>query len=123
MFDIKETVKKIQSFLQKDTKKTLIACGILIFLCLCAIIALAVSSSNKKEKQKLLKEQPLVLDQHLLIPSAPGIPDEYITTRKTEKNWKEDEIEKWFTLPDEDEVQKLGDANDRIIQDIIGAAP
>ncbi len=122
MFDIKETVKKIQSFLQKDTKKTFIACGVLIFLCLCAIIALA-ASSNKKEKQKSLKEQPLVLDQPLLIPSAPGIPDEYITTRKTEKNWKEDEIEKWFTLPDEEEVQKLGDANDRIIQDIIGAAP
>ena len=35
----------------------------------------------------------------------------------------EKEIEKWFTLPDENEVEKLGDSNDRIINDIIGAAP
>ncbi len=124
MFDIKESLQNILDLLKKDSKKTLIACSILIFLCICAIIALAVGNANQKKlPKKITEEQKLVLDEPLLVPSAPGISDEYITTRKTEKNWNENEIEKWFTLPDENEVQKLGDSNDRIIQDIIGAAP
>ena len=89
-----------------------------------AIIALVAGSAKAKNSEKNPpEEKKLVLDQPLMIPPSPSIPDGYITTRKTEKKWSEKEIEKWFTLPDENEVEKLGDSNDRIINDIIGAAP
>ncbi len=123
MVDFQQISEKIQNFLQENAKKTIIVCSLLILMVLCAIISLCAGSSKAKEKQKVADEPKLVLDQPLLIPSAPSIPDGYITTRKTEKKWSQKEIEKWFTLPDEDEVEKLGESNDRIINDIIGAAP
>ena len=123
MVDFQQISEKIQNFLQENAKKTIIVCAILIFMVLCAIVALCAGSSKSKEKRKTADEPKLVLDQPLIVPSAPSIPDGYITTRKTEKKWPQEEIEKWFTLPDEGEVEKLGESNDRIINEIIGAAP
>ncbi len=123
MVDFQQISEKIQNFLQENAKKTIIVCALLIFMVLCAIVALCAGSSKPKEKQKTADEPKLVLDQPLIVPSAPSIPDGYITTRKTEKKWPQEEIEKWFTLPDEGEVEKLGESNDRIINEIIGAAP
>lgn len=123
MIDFQQISEKIQTFLQENAKKTIIVCALLIFMVLCAIIALCAGNSKPKEKQKNADEPKLVLDQPLIVPAAPSIPDGYITTRKTEKKWSQEEIEKWFTLPDEDEVEKLGESNDKIINDIIGAAP
>lgn len=123
MIDFQQISGKIQNFLQENAKKTIIVCVILILMVLGAIIALCAGNSKTDKNQKTAEEQKLVLDQPLLVPSAPSIPDGYITTRKTEKKWSQEEIEKWFTLPDESEVEKLGDSNDRIINDIIGAAP
>ena len=124
MVDFRQFFRKIQDFLQDNAKKTIIFCALLIFMLFSAIIALvAGSSKTKNSAKKTPEEKKLVLDQPLMIPPSPSIPDGYITTRKTEKKWPEKEIEKWFTLPDENEVEKLGDSNDRIINDIIGAAP
>lgn len=123
MIDFQQISGKIQNFLQKNAKKTIIVCVILILMVLGAIVTLCAGNSKTDKNQKTAEEQKLVLDQPLLVPSAPSIPDGYITTRKTEKKWPQEEIEKWFTLPDESEVEKLGDSNDRIINDIIGAAP
>ena len=124
MVDFRQFFRKIQDFLQDNAKKTIIFCALLIFMLFSAIIALCAGSSKAKNSaKKTAEEKKLVLDQPLMIPPSPSIPDGYITTRKTEKKWPEKEIEKWFTLPDENEVEKLGDSNDRIINDIIGAAP
>lgn len=120
MIDIKETVEKLQDFLEENRQKSLIVCGLLLFICLLALLGIAKGSSKSKKTEA---EQKFVLEHELLVPAGPEIPDGYVTTRKTEKVWSEEEIQKWFTLPDETEVQKLADSNDRIVQDIIGAAP
>lgn len=123
MIDFQQISENMQNFLQENAKKTIIVCAILILMVLGAIVALCAGSQKTAKNQKNVEEQKLVLDQPLLVPSAPSVPDGYITTRKTGKKWPQKEIEKWFTLPDESEVEKLGDSNDRIINDIIGAAP
>lgn len=64
-----------------------------------------------------------MLDQPLLVPDGPAVPNGYVTSRQTEKHWSDEDVEQWFTEPDREEVEKLGDANDRIINEIIGAAP
>jgi len=123
MFDVQEMIDNFQDFLLENKKKTIAVCGILIFMTFCAVIALCISETKSSKKGTGSQEEKLVLDQALLVPPAPQVPEGYITTRKTEKNWSEEEIEKWFTQPDEAEVEQLGLANDRIIQEIIGAAP
>lgn len=121
MIDIQNALDNLQEFLLENRKKTIIVCGALIFLMFCACIAILMHDTKSKKKDS--GTRPLVIDQPLMVPASPVIPDGYITTRKTEKNWSEEEIEKWFTLPDETEVEQLSETNDRIIQDIIGAAP
>lgn len=121
MIDIQDALDNFQEFLLENRKKTIIVCCGLIVIIFCVLIAICLKDT--KSKKNTSGTRPLVLDQPLMVPSSPVIPDGYITTRKTEKNWSEEEIEKWFTLPDETEVQLLGETNDRIIQDIIGAAP
>ena len=59
-----------------------------------------------------------MLDQPLLVPDGPAVPNGYVTSRQTEKHWSDEDVEQWFTEPDRQEVEKLGDANDRIINEI-----
>lgn len=123
MIDFQQISEKIQNFLQKNARNTVIVCVLLIFMVSAAIIALCATKPNQKKQAKTADEQKLVLEQPLLVPPGPSVPDGYITTRKTEKKWSEKEIEKWFTLPDKAELEKLGESNDKIINEIIGAAP
>ena len=123
MIDFQQISETIRNFLQKNARNTVILCAILIFMVSAAIIALCAAGSKPQKSKKAADEQKLVLEQPLLVPPGPSVPDGYITTRKTEKKWSEKEIEKWFTLPDNAELEKLGESNDKIINEIIGAAP
>ncbi len=48
-----------------------------------------------------------------------------LSTSQQEKKekWSEEEANEWFTVPDETEIEKLSQSNDKIVKDIIGAAP
>ena len=74
-------------------------------------------------KVKKKPQRTLVLDQTLVPLKGPEAPDGYITTRKTQEKWSQQEIDEWFTEPDSTELDKLAAANDRIIEEILGAAP
>ena len=43
--------------------------------------------------------------------------------RQKKEKWSEEEANEWFTVPDETEIEKLSQSNDKIVKDIIGAAP
>ena len=122
MQDFNEILENIKFFLQENKKKTLFICALLIFMTFCAVIVLS-TSGKKKKLPPIEPQKELVIDQKLLIPDGPVVPDGYITERKTQKNWSEDDIEKWFTTPTDQEIQKLSDTNDRTVSEIIGAAP
>ena len=122
MQDFNEILENIKFFLQENKKKTIFICSLLIFMTFCALIVLSISG-RKKKLPPIEPQKELVIDQKLLIPDGPVVPDGYITERKTQKNWSEDDIEKWFTTPTEQEIQKLSDTNDRTVSEIIGAAP
>lgn len=119
--DFQELLDNLRDFLEENRKMAVIVCSGLCLLMMLMLIAVIQNSSKKK--LSVHEEKKLVLDQPLLIPDGPTVPKGYITSRKTEKNWSNNQIEEWFTLPDAGEVEKLGQANDRIINEIIGAAP
>ncbi|MBQ5470916.1 MAG: hypothetical protein IIT58_02805 [Treponema sp.] len=122
MQDFNEILENIKFFLQENKKKTIFICSLLIFMTFCAVIVLSISG-KKKKLPPIEPQKELVIDQKLLIPDGPVVPDGYITERKTQKNWSKEDIEKWFTTPTEQEIQKLSDTNDRTVSEIIGAAP
>lgn len=123
MINFNDFVDNIKYFLQENKQKTLVISGILIFMTFSAVIALCITLNVKPKESKPRVQKNLVIDQPLMIPNGPVIPDNYITSRNTEKKWSSSEVEKWFNVPDQQELQKLSDTNDRTISEIIGAAP
>ena len=124
MIDVQEYIDNVRDLIDENRKLALAVAGGLILI-LVLLLILLIMSENKKTaaKNSAIESKKLVLDQPLLVPDGPTVPNGYITSRTTEKNWSENDVEQWFTQPDKEEVEKLGEANDRIINEIIGAAP
>ncbi len=118
------TVESVKSLFADTKKRTLLICALLVFMTACAVVVFSVSDGKKESSKKTSSEQRKIgADQRLLVPGGPAVPDEYVRSRKTEPSWSEGEMEEWFSFPDEGEVKKLAESNDKIVDDIIGAAP
>lgn len=94
-------------------------------LVLLVCVALVIFIVQKTRKPKTIEqfERELVTEGELLVPDGPQGLRGYITSRKTKEVWSEEEIERWLTLPSEKELTDLKNANDKIVSDILGAAP
>lgn len=124
MIDVQEYIDNLRDLIEENKKIATIACAsLLVVLILLSVIVIQSESKARALKKSRIEAKKLILDQPLLIPEGPVVPSGYITSRKTEKQWSDEEVENWFTLPDSEEVEKLGKANDRMINEIIGAAP
>ena len=121
--DFNEIFDNIKFFFADTKKKILFICGILVLMTLCALVVLTCSTNKKESKREVSEQRKINPEETLLIPSGPAVPDEYVTSRKTEESWSVEDVEKWFTVPDEGEVNKLGESNDSIVNEILGAAP
>lgn len=124
MLDFSEVLETIKDFYQEKKVMTILT-GVLIVLFFLGLIAFVVQSVNpdKNKPSETAAELPLVPDQKLLNPEGPSIPDGYALTRDPKEKWLQDEAEEFFTLPDTNELNKLESANDKIVQDILGATP
>ena len=121
MIDVSYYIEEIRDFLAENRKRTIAICALLIFMALSAVILLMQTMPSAKRAQT--EQKKLVLTEELMPPLGPEVPDGYGTSREPREKWTEEEAAEWFTMPDEIELKKLGDANDRIINDITGAAP
>lgn len=124
MFDVQEYLDQLRDLIDENRKIALaIAGGLIAVLILILTLMIVSDQKSKALKKTAIDPKKLVIDQPLLVPDGPAVPNGYITSRTPAKSWTEKDIEQWFTEPDKEEVEKLGDANDRIINEIIGAAP
>lgn len=114
-----ETVKnKIESL---DKKSLVIFSSLLLIILVSLILLIILLSNNKKKVQKEIF--PLVLKEELIIPPSAQLPKDYNISRTTEEKWSQEETDKWFTVPTEKEIENLSNANDKIINSIVEAAP
>ena len=81
------------------------------------------TSQQEKKGTKVINQKNLVIDQELLLPNELTINNKYTQVRQKKEKWSEEEANEWFTVPDETEIEKLSQSNDKIVKDIIGAAP
>ncbi|MBQ9908976.1 MAG: hypothetical protein IJM48_04175, partial [Treponema sp.] len=75
------------------------------------------------KKTAVREAEPFTQDAPVLIPDAPDIEKEYYPNRITENQWSKEEINRWFTFPEEETMKELEKANDKIANDISDAAP
>ncbi|MGN0751078.1 MAG: hypothetical protein ACI4LS_11395 [Treponema sp.] len=106
-----------------DNKKVfflLLSLCFIIFLC---IVLLIFIPREKKESQNSTIQNHLELSEKLLIPNGPELPKDYTFSRKTKEKWTEEEAQVWFTEPSQKDIDSLSKSNDKMINEITGAAP
>ncbi|MBP5402326.1 MAG: hypothetical protein J6Y36_04120 [Treponema sp.] len=123
MIEFTEIFERIKDF-YREKKILAIAITIVVGLFFLGLIAFTVQALNpEKEKPAVSEELPLVPDQKIITPEGPSIPDGYALTREPHDKWTEDEAAEYFTLPDQNTLDKLESANDKLVDDILGDAP
>lgn len=112
---------KVVEIISENKKISIIVASLVAVILICVILLLCTlkKSDNKKE---VIKEN-LVLTETLIVPSGPEIPNDYNLSRQTKEKWTEEEATMWFTVPGEKEIESLSKTNDKIVKEIIGAAP
>lgn len=106
-----------------DNKKVfflLLSLCFIIFLC---IVLLIFIPKEKKESQNSTIQNHLELSEKLLIPNGPELPKDYTFSRKTKEKWTEEEAQVWFSEPSQKDIDSLSKSNDKMINEITGAAP
>ena len=121
MFDFDDLKDSISDFTQKKPLLVAIIC-IVVFLFFAGLIILMIQTTPVK-KTEFKEAEPFTQDAPVLIPDSPDIEKEYYPNRITENQWSQEEINKWFTYPEEETMKELEKANDKIVDDITGAAP
>lgn len=121
MLNLEDIKYEISDFAHEKPLILTVIC-IVVLLFIAGIIILFIQTSPEK-KPLLQSPEPFTADSPVLIPDAPDIEKEYYPTRNIQNQWSEDEVQKWFTFPEDETMNELEKANDKITQDIIEAAP
>ena len=125
-----EKIKKVFSSVKNkitelyfDNKKVFFLLAGLFFVIFLCIILLIFIPKDKKESQNVYVENHLELSEKPLIPNGPELPKDYTFSRKEKEKWTEEEAQVWFTEPSQKDIDSLSKSNDKMINEITGAAP
>ena len=94
-----------------------------ILICLILLIFIIAGGSGKKDKNKGIPETTVMGTETPVIPDGPKLPKDYNISRPAKDRWTKEESEEWFTVPSEKEVESLSFSNDKVVNDILEAAP
>ena len=119
-----EIIKEnLQNFLRENTK---ITAGITILLVALAVFAFASGIFQEKKKQEtfVFPEQiPFSAVEDFFPPKEDSLTEDYYFSREQNSTWSKDEFDRWFSVPSKENVEALGKSNEKIANEILGAAP
>lgn len=115
----------IEDFIKQNSKITFVILCIFIFLSLASIFILIGNGNIKNGKTKYaeLPEEVFSKKEEFLPPADIKMTEDYYFSRITEDKWTEDELNRWFSMPNDTNLKALEDANDKLIDKITEAAP
>ncbi len=123
--NIKETAssifEKAREFYEENKKLSIIILSLVALLLLCLILLIAIA--GKKKEPEVIPGTVLELTDPLVVPDGPELPKDYTSSRTPKDKWTEEDAEEWFTVPSQNEIDSLSKANDKLINEITGAAP
>jgi hypothetical protein len=121
-----DAMYEIREFLHKNTKITVTVVSILLALTIFALFAGAFSGKNsaKKKDDMIFPDAiPYSAVQDFFPPRNSSLTEEYYFSREQTSSWSQEEFDRWFSLPTKESVEKLGKSNEKITEEILGAAP
>lgn len=115
--------ENVSDWINENKKLSLIIGGLVLLILICLIL-LSISLDNEKKKNKKSDiPENFTLTENLQIPLKPELDKDYNLSRKTQNQWSDEEVTTWFTEPSLKEVENLSKSNNKIVDDILGAAP
>ncbi len=121
MFDLQD-IKDSMYDLTHEKPLLFTVIVIVVFLFFAGLIILMIQTTPVK-KVPVKEAEPFTQDAPVIIPDSPDIEKDYYPARITENQWQKEEVNKWFTYPEEETLKELEKANNKIVDDITGAAP
>lgn len=121
MFEI-DDIKDAFSDFAHEKPLLLSVIVLVVFLFIAGLIILMIQTTPTKTVE-YQQAEPFTADAPVLIPDSPDIEKDYYPNRITENQWTQDEVNKWFTYPEDETMSGLEKTNDRIIKDITDSAP
>lgn len=120
---INEQVNKLNHKISQSDKPLrkylIIGLGVLILVLIFLFFVLIIP----KEKNVVTLEKKVFLQENLYAPVEPSFSDEYVLHREPVQQWSVEEVENWFTVPNEDMIENLKETNSKIISNLLEMAP
>ncbi len=111
-------------FVERTSKLTVTILAILLFLFVSAIIVLIFALSSTSKKKAFQKARtPLSAEDSFLPPSQLKLTQDYYFSREATSSWNRKESDRWFSKPNSVNMNELHQANEQVVDEIIGAAP
>lgn len=120
MLDFDELKEKVSDFIHEKPLAFGISALILVFFVLALIVIFIQSSKPAPEEYK--KEVYTSIEKPIA-PSGPDIEKDYYMSRTTKSEWSEEELKEYLPENDSGLIEELNDTNNKIIDEILGAAP
>lgn len=116
--------EKLSELMETNKKLVFLFAGLIFAVLLCLILlVIALSKSDKEKDSKSIPQTEILEVEEAVIPDGPKLPKDYNISRPAKDKWSDEEAEEWFTIPGENEVESLSFSNDKIVKDILEAAP
>ncbi len=116
--------EKLSELMETNKKLVFLFAGLIFAVLLCLILlVIALSKSDKEKDTKSIPRTEILEVEEAVIPDGPKLPKDYNISRPAKDKWSDEEAEEWFTIPGENEVESLSFSNDKIVKDILEAAP
>lgn len=106
--------------LEGASKSVFIALGCL-FLLIILLLLLLINQCTTPPRVKIM--ETFEIKDDYVFPESINMTDDYYFSREDKDSWSQEEVDEWFKEPDYESIKELSDANNKIINDIIGAAP
>ena len=118
-------ISSAKNFFRTSSRLRITVVLLLIFFVTAAFITATVESlSVPGEKKKGIQEGgDFVPPESFFLPPEKTLTDDYYFSRETGSAWSEEDVKKYFTVPDQSFIESLSDSNRKTADDILGAAP
>ena len=126
MINVKEILKKLKAIfstenIAKALKNIYIMISAFIILVIFLLILIFSRGSGKSSKKNILPSAALKDD--LILPEEPGIKQEFQYYHLQKTKWNDEDAKKWFIKPNSQMIEELSNSNDKLINDVLEAAP
>lgn len=118
--NIKSLFKKLINWCNENQLKAIIIGFSFVIILLIILLIISIAKNPKEEKKD---QNQIVFTQDLMIPDELQKEYNYELSREKKDNWETEETDKWFTIPTDTQIEQLSNENDKMISDVIGAAP